>query len=64
MPNREIKLKPCPFCGGPAEIVNTGRSVLNTYFVGCWWCGVRTDYEHDEEIAVDLWNRRVESNDH
>lgn len=27
-------------------------------------CGARTDYEHGEENAAELWNGRVESNDH
>lgn len=56
----EIKLKPCPFCGGPAEIVNTGNGVLNIYFAGCLWCGVRTECEYNEDIAADVWNRRVQ----
>lgn len=34
----KIKLKPCPFCGGPAEIVDNSRYDPGTYFVGCWWC--------------------------
>ena len=54
----EIKLKPCPFCGGPAAIVDKSNHIRNTYFVGCWWCGVRTDCEHDKRVAVDAWNRR------
>ena len=55
----ELKLKKCPFCGGPAEIVDNSRCVPNTYFVGCWWCGARTDCEHRKEVAAELWNRRV-----
>lgn len=31
----KIKLKPCPFCGGPAEIVDNSRYDPGTYFVGC-----------------------------
>lgn len=60
----EIKLKPCPFCGGPAEIADNSRYVPNTYFVGCWWCGARTGCEHHKWIAAELWNGRVEPNDH
>lgn len=50
--------------GGPAEIVDNGRYDPGTYFVGCLYCGARSDYEHDEENAAELWNGRVESNDH
>lgn len=53
-----------PFCGGPAEIVDNSRYDPGTYFVACWYCGARTDYEHGEENAAELWNGRVELNDH
>lgn len=59
----EIKLKPCPFCGGPAEIVDNSRYDPGTYFVSCWDCGAQTDYEHGKELAAERWNGRVESND-
>jgi hypothetical protein len=42
----ELKLKKCPFCGGPAEIVDNSRYDPGTYFVGCLYCGARSDYEH------------------
>lgn len=37
---------------------------MTDYFVGCLYCGARTDYDHGEENAAELWNGRVESNDH
>ena len=49
---------------GPAEIVDNSRYDPGTYFVGCLYCGARSDYEHGEENAAELWNGRVESNDH
>lgn len=58
----KIKLKPCPFCGGPAEIVDNSRCAPNTYFVGCWLCGARTGCGHHKWIVAELWNRRVEPN--
>ena len=29
----KLKLKPCPFCGGHAEIVDNSRYIPGTYFV-------------------------------
>lgn len=58
----ELKLKKCPFCGGPAEILDNGRYIPGTYFVICRWCGAHTGYERGEENAAELWNGRVESN--
>lgn len=55
----ELKLKKCPFCGGPAEMVDNSF-FPNSYFVVCWRCGARTNYEHRKEIAAELWNRRVD----
>lgn len=54
----EIKLKPCPFCGGEAEI----NMLFGLYFVGCTIChaGIIPHYEKmtlDKE--VEEWNRRV-----
>lgn len=65
-------LKPCPFCGGEAEIRNDTRQDGNHYYsviyVECSKCGARTlekisdgyfdEYCSNEEIA-ELWNARV-----
>lgn len=56
----KIKLKPCPFCGGPAEIVDNSRCVPNTYLVSCWWCGAQTDCDDSKEGAAEAWNRRAD----
>ena len=61
MPN--IKLKPCPFCGGEAEIqVDYDRVV----FVICKNCKARTyaipivaEYCANE-VAAEKWNRRID----
>lgn len=55
----EIKLKPCPFCGGDAEIQQGKYQGLRTFYVSCLGCGARTDLEYAEEFAADLWNERV-----
>ena len=64
------ELKPCPFCGGEAQIrqndVCGGFGMYITkYFVMCAKCGARgasaDDYyfEHPLAKAVTAWNRRA-----
>lgn len=60
------KLKPCPFCGGEAEMkhVNSrGRKISSK--VCCRECGIEgktylvdVSYSSDEK-ATEAWNRRV-----
>ena len=60
----EIKLKPCPFCGGEAVLK---RDRAGSHCVKCTNCGCMTTYQFDfgegEEVskrkAADVWNRRV-----
>lgn len=56
----EIKLKPCPFCGSDAELIQDEYLGLVIGFVRCKACGARTDYEYGKEFATDLWNGRVQ----
>ena len=60
----EIKLKPCPFCGSDAELIQGRYQGLDTFYARCWGCGAQTDLEYAEEFAAELWNERVESNGH
>lgn len=54
----EIELKPCPFCGAPAEIRETSG---HDYFVKCTGCGARTrNHQENQNGAVERWNRRKE----
>ena len=61
---KKIELKPCPFCGGEAELVDYG--VSGAYeVVQCSDCWVRTrlfDKSIKIKSAVDAWNRRVGEN--
>ena len=50
----EDKLKPCPFCGGTANIAK-GRIEFWDY---CPHCGARTEFYETEREAVDAWNAR------
>lgn len=64
----EAQLKPCPFCGGAAELVDEERTFAHDeratcYLVGCADCdalmGNFKDFETPAEVA-DEWNRRVD----
>lgn len=68
---REIKLKPCPFCGGEAEWYRTKRDkrkVFGIYHmiatIKCKSCTAevhQAGYDADKafENAANIWNRRV-----
>lgn len=64
----EIKLKPCPFCGGEAEIkrrVGFGFGIELAY-VECTSCGAQTKMIDPSlkycanDKAAELWNKREE----
>ncbi|HJC89564.1 MAG TPA: Lar family restriction alleviation protein [Candidatus Mediterraneibacter excrementigallinarum] len=56
----EIKLKPCPFCGGEAKL--TGNPYAEMWVVECGICHALSDVCHTQEDAAEKWNRR-ESDD-
>lgn len=62
-----VKLKPCPFCGGEAEIlIDTNCYNVPYAFVKCGKCKAETlSYIHNKhnkmlftDAAVESWNRR------
>ena len=59
------ELKPCPFCGGKAEIVDfvLEHEYENKllYYVRCSECTVETDSDEDISVAKSIWNTRVET---
>lgn len=59
MENEE--LKPCPFCGGKANIEG-GKSPYWVYWIKCYECRVETEAYDFEEDAIAVWNRRVNEN--
>lgn len=54
MPN---ELKPCPFCGGEATLLQT-FGADRPYHILCW-CGGRVGWFVTDQEAVDAWNRRT-----
>lgn len=56
-------LKPCPFCGGKAELryipaFRYDGSPLDTWHVLCPACEITTFHCTKERTAVRKWNRR------
>ena len=61
----ENELKPCPFCGGSAEIETDWDLTCDGYepigyYVVCDECMNQTATYKDEEDAIEAWNRRIE----
>ena len=59
------ELKPCPFCGGKARIVENDpfgsqRKEFRCYGVICNGCDAHF-WKNTEEEAIDAWNRRADN---
>ena len=52
------ELKPCPFCGGEADIVVYGATGEHT--IECLTCGAEGATEYDKAEAIEAWNTRAE----
>lgn len=50
-----VKLLPCPFCGGDARLIN----FYGLYMVDCETCRIATDTYHEKEDAIKTWNTRA-----
>lgn len=61
--SEEIKLKPCPFCCGEAELVSDVFGGKQVWFVRCRWEGggvsVETEDRPTPQEAAELWNKRA-----
>lgn len=62
------KLKPCPFCGGEAELRvgrsrMTGRRVYTILCtnVECPILDLKTKMSFDKKQVIEEWNRRIEN---
>ena len=63
------ELKPCPFCGGYADLfVSTNDNLfvpidewvgLNYHSVRCHKCGCGTGLYRNIDMAIAAWNRRT-----
>lgn len=59
--NDAIDLKPCPFCGGEARIIQgVTRRFGKSFNVQCSECGLAGMAHPSSEDAAAAWNRRYE----
>ena len=54
-------LKPCPFCGGEAELRDPHGAFSRLAAVFCNDCEIRGQLQVDAETAIAAWNTRVPS---
>lgn len=53
-------LKPCPFCGGEADVIEHIFEIDSTYGLQCKKCKAKTyQFYESEEKAIESWNRRT-----
>ena len=58
----EIKLKPCPFCGGIADVVRIEKWEKVIFFATCLYCGAEMPRNSRTVIeAAEAWNRRADN---
>lgn len=67
----QLKLKPCPFCGGRARVIGKRRSGSACYCISCSSCGAKSRAAfvqpwHDSKFvaqcqAAKLWNARADN---
>ena len=56
-----IDLKPCPFCGGQANVIeHRFHGLDSSYGLQCKKCKAETyQFYESEEKAIKAWNRRA-----
>ena len=57
------KLKPCPFCGGKAEmLISEYKDSRKEYLAACTECdGMVERWRETEKEAAEQWNRRTQN---
>ncbi|MDX2059964.1 MAG: Lar family restriction alleviation protein [Gemmatimonadales bacterium] len=53
-----MKLKPCPFCGGDANMVREGTR-RQSCIIECEDCGARLETGEEHDRSGERWNTRV-----
>ena len=57
------EIKPCPFCGGKAEMTCDDAAgymgYTSDYYVSCKKCGATGKYEKSKAKAITAWNKRT-----
>lgn len=57
----EIKIKPCPFCGGKAVMLGEDDGMYQVVCPDC--AGTIDDFYNEKEVAAEKWNtRQIEDN--
>lgn len=63
------KLKPCPFCGGEAELIQkesayktNPMTITNSYIVGCEGCGIYTPRFKSEILQLENGEVQINKN--
>ena len=58
----EIKLLPCPFCGGRnvEAMIDENEYLYLRHFVVCNRCGSTSGRWKNAKLAIEVWNRRSE----
>ena len=56
-----VELKPCPHCGGEADLYVTGNKVYSSIKIICGKCGASVERfgTVDKTDAIAVWNKRV-----
>jgi Lar family restriction alleviation protein len=64
---KESEIKPCPFCGGEAELRiaseiwrSCGKVEIGGWKVACKKCEIETALEN-RDTAIKKWNRRSDN---
>ena len=57
----EERLKPCPFCGGKAVLLDAFHGSSKVWHVVCSACMASSLYNELEVTVIDYWNKRAET---
>ena len=55
------KLKPCPFCGGVAQILPAYSGASKVWYVICTNCHNTSLQNEIKQTVIEAWNRRVKN---